>query len=79
MRRLALLPATKPHKIGVVVPRGGSSCVSCKFVRNYGTECVRRAWVLAPASKGGGGGDTKLPVAANRWCCDLWELSTEDR
>lgn len=74
-KKLELLDPTGPHKVGMRVPTGGSSCAKCKFYREVDGEdhCVNREWVDAPVKKGGGGGDTPLPKAANKWCCDYYE------
>jgi hypothetical protein len=63
-----------PHKIGMVVPPGGSNCAKCLFLRQ-GSKCALSMWVLAPKSKGGGGGDPNLPVSPDRWCCDGFQTA----
>lgn len=75
MRRVALVRSTSPHCIGMEVPRGGSSCASCKFLVGR-RDCSLALWANAPLYKGGGGGDTYLPRPANRWCCDGYEPAT---
>lgn len=63
------------HKIGMEVPKGGSSCARCKYLvdRHY---CSLAMWVNAPKRDGGGGGDPELPLPADRWCCDGYERQT---
>ncbi len=78
MRRLPIVDGIQlvhpsgPHKIGVVVPPGGSNCAKCRFLRGR-RQCALALWVLAPRKDGGGGGSTYLPRAAGRWCCDGYE------
>ncbi len=63
------------HKLGLRVPRGGSSCASCQWVRHAsdGPRCASALWQLWPRDRGGGGGKRRLPVKdATTFCCDLW-------
>lgn len=58
------LPAD--HQLGMRVPEGGSMCANCRFLSGPDT-CGNPAFVRW------NGGKAKLPQAANRYCCDLWE------
>jgi hypothetical protein len=69
---IQLVGPSGPHKIGMVVPPGGSNCAKCRFLRN-GHQCALAMWVMAPKKDGGGGGSTHLPVSADEWCCDGYE------
>jgi mannose-6-phosphate isomerase-like protein (cupin superfamily) len=63
------------HRLGLPVPRGGSSCASCRWLRKEedGPHCASALWQLWPRSQGGGGGRSRLPVDdAGTYCCDLW-------
>lgn len=69
---IQLVVSRRPHRIGMAVPDGGSSCARCRFIRNVG-QCAHASWVLAPRSEGGGGGSTFFPKPADEWCCDFYE------
>ncbi len=62
----------KDHKVGMVVPKGGSSCEKCNFVRNAGLECVQKQFVAWNGSE-------DLPAPANEYCCDFFETRTTPR
>lgn len=53
------------HQLGMRVPKGGSNCAKCKFLKSP-TECGNAAFVKW-------NGSAKLPAPANRYCCDLYE------
>jgi hypothetical protein len=78
MQSIELVRSKRRHLIGMEVPRGGSSCASCRFLvdRFY---CSLAMWVDAPKRIGGGGGDPRLPLPANRWCCDGYEVRGSQR
>jgi hypothetical protein len=61
------------HQIGEEVPDGGSNCAKCRFISADEKHCEMRYWVDAPKKDGGGGGDSKLPKPASRYCCDLYK------
>jgi hypothetical protein len=76
-----LVKSKRRHLIGMEVPRGGSSCASCRYLVDAfgrrtgdGRNCSLALWVNAPKRDGGGGGDPELPLPANRWCCDGYEI-----
>jgi len=75
MRTLPKYP--KDHPVGMVVPKGGSSCAKCKFVRNAGLECVQKDF--AKWFGGENASDVTLPAPANEYCCDFFETRTEKR
>lgn len=64
------------HKVGMVVPKGGSSCSTCKYLRG-GTDCVNAGWVDVHRVNGGGGGNTAIPAPADSYCCDQYETSAQ--
>jgi hypothetical protein len=71
----AQFPYKPDHKLGMVVPVGGSSCGNCKFLamKEDGPHCANSGWVDWPKERGGGGGDGHLPVNdPTTYCCDLW-------
>lgn len=76
-----LVKSKRRHMIGMEVPRGGSSCASCRYLvdafgrrTGNGRNCSLALWVNAPKRDGGGGGNPELPLPANRWCCDGYEI-----
>lgn len=55
------------HKLGMEVPKGGSSCASCSFVSEDGKHCgneVFQKWE----------GSDVLPKPADEYCCDLYKI-----
>ena len=57
----------KDHQPGMRVPKGGSSCISCKFVSQDGTKCSEpnfQKW----------NGSPKIPGKADEYCSD-WYVS----
>lgn len=53
------------HKPGMRVPKGGSSCYSCEYLKN-GNECSNeyyQKWA----------GTNKLPYPADQYCSDWYE------
>lgn len=53
------------HQVGVEVPKGGSSCASCKWLSKDAKHCEEQQFVKWL-------GTSELPFPANRYCCDLW-------
>lgn len=56
----------KNHVAGMRVPKGGSSCASCKFLMDK-NHCSNTYWIEW------NGGDTKLPYPADEYCSDFYE------
>lgn len=54
------------HQVGMKVPKGGSDCAKCEYVRANGKECANKGFVMW-------NGSHKLPEAANEYCCDFFE------
>lgn len=61
----AIYPAD--HKAGMQVPKGGSMCANCGLWEKKGNLCVSKHWIHW------NGGDNKIPIAANEYCCNWWE------
>lgn len=59
-----MLPAD--HKLGMKVPKGGSSCMSCEHLGKDGKSCEAQIFIKW-------NGSTKLPAPADEYCCDLYE------
>lgn len=55
----------KDHKPGMKVPKGGSSCASCEYLKN-GDECSNDYFVRWNKS-------SKLPAPADQYCSDYYE------
>ena len=56
----------RDHKPGMRVPRGGSSCASCKFHKEEGNRCTNfyfKKWH----------GSDKIPAPADQFCSDWYE------
>jgi hypothetical protein len=54
------------HKVGMKVPKGGSSCAKCRYVTEDMKECTQKdfvAWNHGP----------ELPEKADEYCCDMFE------
>lgn len=54
------------HRPGMKVPRGGSSCSTCKFVSQDRQHCGNEYFVLW-------NGSDKLPAPADSYCSDWYE------
>lgn len=58
------------HVAGVKVPKGGSSCASCRYgeAKDDGPHCTNTYWVAW------NGGESRLPVDdPETYCSDWWE------
>jgi len=53
------------HKPGMKVPKGGSSCSSCEYLKN-GNECSNEYFIKWNRS-------SKLPAPADEYCSDYYE------
>lgn len=53
------------HKVGMVVPVGGSNCAKCEYVD--GQNCKNSHF-----AKWNGG--KKIPAPVDRYCCDFFEV-----
>lgn len=53
------------HKPGMKVPKGGSSCSSCEYLKN-GNECSNEYFIKW-------NGSSKLPAPADEYCSDWYE------
>lgn len=61
-KKLPTYPAD--HKVGMVVPLGGSDCLKCEYVS--GQKCTKDLWVKW------NGSDT-IPAPTDSYCCDFFE------
>lgn len=57
----------KDHQVGMRVPKGGSSCSKCEYVRNNGKECAQKLFQKW-------NGSNKLPAPADSYCCDFFTI-----
>lgn len=53
------------HKIGMRVPKGGSSCAKCEYLKDNG-QCGESHFI-----KWNGSG--KLPAPPDSYCCDFFD------
>jgi hypothetical protein len=58
------------HKVGMVVPVGGSDCAKCKFWD--GKDCENKYFRQWNNRSG------KIPVAPEKYCCDFFETSKKE-
>lgn len=55
------------HKPGLKVPKGGSSCASCKYLKDKNKRiCGNKHWVEWHGSE-------IIPEAIDEYCSDFWE------
>jgi hypothetical protein len=59
------------HQPGMRVPKGGSSCSSCKYLSENGKECTSEFFIKWH-------GTDKLPAPANEYCSDWYEPRTSE-
>ena len=64
MNKLPVYPAN--HKVGMRVPKGGSSCAKCEYVN--GQNCREKHYIEWSGSK-------KIPAPVDQFCCDFFETS----
>lgn len=53
----------------MAVPKGGSSCAKCEYVR--GQNCTQALFVEWNGGK-------RIPGAVDSYCCDFFEAGVED-
>jgi hypothetical protein len=52
------------HKLGMVVPQGGSNCKKCEYVQGQAcTNKIFTKWL----------GSNTIPSPIDSYCCDLFE------
>jgi len=59
-----VLPAN--HKLGMKVPKGGSSCEKCKFLKDE-HNCGNKGFIKW-------NGSSRLPAPDDEYCCDLYDF-----
>lgn len=62
-KKLPAYPAD--HKVGIRVPKGGSDCAKCEYVRQNGKACANKSFVQW-------NGSNMLPAPADEYCCDFF-------
>lgn len=61
------LPDYPPtHRVGMRVPKGGSSCAKCEYVS--GQHCKQKDFISWK-------GDSIIPAPTDSYCCDFYEWS----
>lgn len=58
----------KDHQAGMRVPKGGSSCSRCEYLRTH-NRCGNSHWIKW------NDGDNKIPVPSNEYCCDWFDIA----
>lgn len=61
------------HKLGMVVPKGGSSCSKCRFISRDGIKCANKGFQKWNAEYNKAKDPSALPAPADEYCCDLFE------
>jgi hypothetical protein len=68
LKRPRVFPEYKQdHQVGAEVPLNGSCCLSCHYLGKDGVTCTEDKFVKWNHS------NAKLPLPANRYCCDFWK------
>jgi hypothetical protein len=71
---LASLVKTEEHKVGMVVPKGGSNCAKCEYLAADKEHCSNLTWIGWWSKKSGH--DTSLiPAPIDEYCCDGFDWS----
>lgn len=60
------------HSVGERVPKGGSSCANCSWLRAKATRCANERFQLWRREEEGAEDPGLLPAPADEYCCDLW-------
>lgn len=63
------------HKLGMEVPKGGSSCASCRYVSEDGMKCGNPGFQAWQTDEGVEAPE-RLPAPADSYCCDNWTPKT---
>lgn len=64
------MPALPPgHQVGLRVPKGGSSCASCRYYNPQGGRYGTCESSYYQASVG----TALIPMPADEWCSDMYE------
>lgn len=61
----------KDHLPGMRVPKGGSSCAKCEYLKSDGESCGNEHFIKWHGSE-------KLPFAADEYCSDWFEAKESD-
>lgn len=61
------------HLVGVIVPKGGSSCANCSWLRLDGQpRCANRYFQRWRREAEGSQRPELIPAPADEYCCDVW-------
>lgn len=61
-----LPPYPPDHKLGMRVPKGGSACIKCMYLKDPKT-CGEKHFIKWNRGSG------KLPAPADSYCCDFFD------
>lgn len=72
----AMTDYPKDHQVGIEVPRGGSDCAKCEYLKDYlGRICGNKNFIAAECSKPPKPADSnKIPLPVDEYCCDFFEI-----
>lgn len=56
------------HKVGMRVPKGGSDCAKCEYVK--GQTCTNKYFNQAVGKR--------IPAPVDEYCCDFFEAAKND-
>ena len=62
------------HKLGMKVPKGGSSCAKCYWLSEDKKHCTSTYFQKWNKEANKPEDPTKLPFPADEYCCDLYTL-----
>jgi len=60
------------HKLGMIVPKGGSSCAKCRFVSEEKTNCANKGFQRWNSDVNKAEDPSLIPAPADEYCCDLF-------
>lgn len=68
------------HQVGIEVPRGGSDCQKCEYLKDpekriCGNKFFIRAACTDPVKPAG---SSKIPLPIDEYCCDLFQTRDND-
>lgn len=64
----------KDHKVGMEVPRGGSSCNKCEYLKDYAKRLCGEKHFIQWDGENKPAGSNKIPLPVDEYCCDLFEI-----
>jgi hypothetical protein len=56
----------RDHQVGMKVPKGGSECAKCEYLKDNRKHCGNDKWVKWF-------GSSLIPAPIDEYCCDFFE------